>query len=107
MKTILAIDCGTQSLRAILFSLKGEILALHKISFEPYKSLNPGWAEQDTEIYREALNTACQALKLGSPEYFNQIAGVGVTTMRDSLVNVDKYGKTLRPLMVWLDQRKA
>jgi sugar (pentulose or hexulose) kinase len=106
-KTILSIDCGTQSLRAIIFSLKGEVLALQRISFEPYVSLNPGWAEQEPEIYWEALTAACQTLKMENPEYFSSIAGVGVTTMRDSLVNVDKDGSTLRPLMVWLDQRKA
>ena len=44
-KTILSIDCGTQSLRAILFSLKGEVLGIQKIPFEPYKSPKPGWAE--------------------------------------------------------------
>ena len=106
-KTILSIDCGTQSLRAIIFSLKGEILALQKIIFEPYVSGNPGWAEQDPEVYWDALIKACRLLKQENQEYFNRIEGVGITTMRDSLVNVDKDGKTLRPLMVWLDQRKA
>ena len=106
-KTILSIDCGTQSLRAILFSLEGEILALQKIPYEPYKSINPGWAEQDPEIYWEALKSACHKLKTENPESFKQIAGVGVTTMRDSLVNVDVSGKTLRPVMIWLDNRKA
>lgn len=106
-KTILSIDCGTQSLRAAIFSMKGEVLALKRVVYEPYKSINPGWAEQDPEIYWDALKTACQLLKKENSEYFNQIAGVGVTTMRDSLVNVDKQGKTLRPVMVWLDNRKA
>ena len=107
VNTILSIDCGTQSLRAIIFSLKGEILAMQRIPFEPYISLNPGWAEQGSEVYWEALKKACQLLKEENAEYFKQIAGVGITTMRDSLVNIDKDGKTLRPLMVWLDQRKA
>lgn len=106
-KTILSIDCGTQSLRAMIFSLTGELLAMKRVTFEPYISLNPGWAEQDPEIYWEALKKACNSLKEENAEYFSQIAGVGVTTMRDSMVNVDKNGNTLRPLMVWLDQRKA
>jgi len=106
-KTILSIDCGTQSLRASLFSLKGELLAMKRISFEPYISPEPGWAEQDPEIYWEALKKACKSLKVEHPEYFDPIAGVGVTTMRDSMVNIDKDGKTLRMLMVWLDNRKA
>jgi len=106
-KTILSIDCGTQSLRAMIFSLKGELLAIKRITFEPYISHNPGWAEQDPEIYWKALKKACNSLKEEHPENFSRIAGVGVTTMRDSMVNVDKNGNTLRPLMVWLDQRKA
>jgi len=107
LKTILSIDCGTQSLRAILFTLKGELLAMQRITFEPYVSLNPGWAEQDPEVYWEALKKACQLLKIENPDSFSRITGVGLTTMRDSLVNVDKDGNTLRLLMVWLDQRKA
>ncbi len=106
-KTILSIDCGTQSLRAIIFSVKGEVLAQEKVSYEPYVSENPGWAEQDPEIYWNALKSACLALKKSNPEYFNRIAGAGITTIRDSLVNIDINGNTLRPVMIWLDQRKA
>ncbi len=106
-KTILSIDCGTQSLRAAIFSLNGEMLALKRISYEPYSSPNPGWAEQDPEIYWNALKTACQQLKKENAEIFSQIAGIGITTIRDSMVNVDRDGNPLRPIMVWLDQRKA
>ncbi len=106
-KTILSIDCGTQSLRAIIFSLKGQVIAIEKISFEPYKSLNPGWAEQNAEIYWEALKKGCRLLKQKKPESFNAIAGVGITTIRNSMVNVDEKGDPLRPVIVWLDQRKA
>jgi len=106
-KNLLSIDCGTQSLRAIIFSPKGEVLGMNRIPFEPYVSHKPGWAEQDPEIYWSALKATCKHLKKEYPEEFSQIAGVGVTTMRDSMINVDKDGNPLRPLMVWLDQRKA
>ncbi|NQU84165.1 MAG: carbohydrate kinase, partial [Mariniphaga sp.] len=106
-KTILSIDCGTQSLRAILFSLQGDILDKEQISYKPYFSEQPGWAEQDPEVYWDSLCNACLAIKSRNSNLFKSIAGVGVTTLRDSMVNVDKDGKTLRPTMVWLDQRKA
>ena len=106
-KTILSIDCGTQSLRTIVFSLKGDVLAIERIPFEPYTSPVPGWAEQNPEVYWRALKKGCNLLKKNYPGYFNNIAGVGVTTLRDSMINVDKHGKPLRPVMVWLDQRKA
>lgn len=106
-KTLLSIDCGTQSLRAILFSIKGEMLGIERVPFEPYVSPNPGWAEQNPEVYWEALKSSCQKLKEGYPDEFEHLVGVGVTTLRDSMINLDKQGNPLRPLMVWLDQRKA
>ena len=41
---ILSIDCGTQSLRALLFSISGQLLESVKIQYEPYISPSPGWA---------------------------------------------------------------
>ena len=105
--TILSIDCGTQSLRAILFSLTGDILDKEQILYEPYYSKKPGWAEQDATIYWKSLCRATQALKARSPAYFNTIKGVGLTTQRNTLINVDREGNPLRPCTVWLDQRKA
>lgn len=106
-KTVLSIDCGTQSLRAMIFSLKGELLAIKKVTYEPYQSLNPGWAEQEPEVYWKALTTASQALKKEFPKYFGSICGIGVTTLRNSMVCVDEHGNPVRPIITWLDQRKA
>ncbi len=104
---ILSIDCGTQSLRAILFSQKGEMLARVQIEYEPYFSEQAGWAEQDPELYWTSLVKACQKLKASNPELFKAIAGVGVTTQRASMINVDDNGIPLRPAILWLDQRKS
>lgn len=104
---VLAIDCGTQSLRGMLFDAKGKLIAKEKIDYEPYYSVKPTWAEQDAEVYWNALCDACKKLKAGRTKEFERIAGVGVTTMRDTPVCVDKDGNPLRPAMVWLDRRKA
>ncbi len=104
---ILAIDCGTQSLRALLFSDKGDLLDRAQVAYDPYFSTKPGWAEQDPEVYWGSLCDACTQLKTTSPGLFDRIAGVGVTTQRNSLINVDANGDPLRPAVTWLDQRKA
>lgn len=106
-KTILAVDCGTQSLRTIIFSKSGKVLAQTKVEYKPYFSTNPGWAEQDPEIYWNSLCQACSEMKKEFPKYFADISGVGVTSQRASMVNVDKDGNPLRPAIIWLDQRKA
>jgi sugar (pentulose or hexulose) kinase len=104
---ILAVDCGTQSLRTLIFDTAGNILDKEKIEYAPYYSENPGWAEQKPEIFWEALVHGCQALRKRSPELFAEICGVGVTSQRDTMVCLGKDGNSLRPAITWLDTRKA
>ncbi len=106
-KVILTIDCGTQSLRTMLFSPEGELIEKVKIEYEPYFSVRPGWAEQDPEIFWKSLCKACNSLKGKRPSLFDKIAGVGITAQRDSMINVDRECRPLRPAIIWLDQRKA
>jgi len=105
--TLLAIDCGTQSLRAILFSRTGDMIACAKKEYEPYVSSFPGRAEQDPELYWNSLIAACKTLEAEAPQAFAAVAGVGVTTQRASMINVDEAGMPLRPCLLWLDQRRA
>ena len=55
---ILAIDHGTQSVRALLFDLKGNLVVKSRIPMEPYFSRNPAWAEQDPHYYCCLLYTS-------------------------------------------------
>lgn len=104
---ILALDCGTQSVRAILFSNTGEIVGKEKVEFEPYFSVEPGWAEQNVEVFWNGCCEACKKLQEKQPEDWQRILGVSVTTQRDTGVIVDKNGTPLRPAIIWLDQRMA
>jgi sugar (pentulose or hexulose) kinase len=106
-KTLLSIDCGTQSLRALLFSVNGDLLARAQIEYAPYFSVNPGWAEQDPEVFWNSLCRACRRLQSDATDHFSVIAGIGVTSQRASMINVDQNGIPLRPAIIWLDQRKA
>lgn len=104
---VLAFDCGTQSTRALLFDKQGNIIGKHKIEFTPYYSLKPGWAEQRADIYYEKMCEASLALKSKFPEDWKDIIAISVTTIRDTAVCLDKDGKPLRDVIVWLDQRTA
>jgi sugar (pentulose or hexulose) kinase len=106
-ENLLAIDCGTQSVRSLLFNPSGELLVKAKVPIEPYTSPRPGWAEQDPEVFWNALCEACQQIfkdKIGDK---SSIAAVALTTQRSTVVNMDAQGKPLRPAIVWLDQRRA
>ena len=104
---LLSIDNGTQSLKTLVFDIGGNLIARQQVTFTPYVSLHPGWAEQDPLVYWNALCEACQALFTGGEINPNQIAGVALTTQRGTVVNVDQHGDPLRPAILWLDQRKC
>ncbi len=104
---ILAIDSGTQSIRAGLVDLRGQILDLVKTPIEPYFSKHPGWAEQDPEYYWTVLCQTTRQLLENNVSLKDRLKAVTVTTQRMTFINVDEHGKSLRPAIVWLDQRKA
>ncbi|MCD4717254.1 MAG: carbohydrate kinase, partial [Desulfobacterales bacterium] len=90
---ILAIDNGTQSLKALVFDLEGRLLTKEQVRFKPYFSKNPGWAEQDPEVFWQALCSACQGLWKGGKVEKGRIAGVTLTTQRGTVINVDREGR--------------
>ncbi len=110
---LLAIDNGTQSVRALAFDLQGNLLGKSRVAIQPYVSPQPGWAEQDPEYYWQSLGQACQQLwrrsdSMNLPARLRErLAGVALTTQRSTVINVDKGGRPLRPAIVWLDQRRT
>jgi sugar (pentulose or hexulose) kinase len=104
---VLAIDSGTQSVRALLFDLHGELLAMTKVPIEPYFSRKPGWAEQRPELYWESLCQACHQLWAKNRPLKERVAGVSLTTQRSTVINIGVDGQALRPAIVWLDQRRT
>jgi sugar (pentulose or hexulose) kinase len=104
---LLALDNGTQSVRALVFDLAGNLVAKSRVPLTPYVSLRPGWAEQDGEYYWDSLCRATRALFSESSVPKDAIRAVALTTQRGTVLHVDADGKPLRPAIVWLDQRRA
>jgi sugar (pentulose or hexulose) kinase len=104
---LLAIDCGTQSVRALIFDLRGNLLRKVRVPIEPYFSVYPGWAEQDPLLYWRSLCEACQGLWSEGSVSKEALAGVALTTQRATVINLDDKGQPLRPAIVWLDQRRT
>lgn len=104
---LLALDHGTQSVRALLFDLQGRLVSKARIEIEPYTSPQPGWAERDAEDSWLTICAACRRLWEESPVGPDAVAGVTVTTQRATMVCVDDLGRPLRPAIVWLDQRRT
>jgi len=104
---VVVIDAGTQSIRAAIIDLKGNICEIEKTPVEPYFTNKPGYAEQDPEYLWDKLCETTKRLIKKSSVDISCIKGLSITSQRGTVVNLDKQGNPLRPAIIWLDQRKA
>jgi len=106
-KYILALDEGTTSARAILFSRDGSIAASAQREFaQQYPQ--PGWVEQDpVEIYAAQYATLTEAVMRSGADV-SEIAAIGITNQRETVIVWDKRtGKPLCPAIVWQCRRTS
>ena len=103
----LTIDYGTQSVRAMLFDLKGELVAKSQVPLDRYVYPQDGWVEYRPSDYWAHLCDACQRLKAEHEHLFQHIVSASLTTQRGTQLWVDEQGRALRNAIVWLDQREV
>ncbi|MEM7679715.1 MAG: glycerol kinase GlpK [Pseudomonadota bacterium] len=106
-RTLLSIDQGTTSTRAILFSEKGEVLDIEQKELKlvfPQK----GWVEQDAnEIWDDVVHVVGAVLGRAK-EVGNLPVCVGITNQRETTVVWDR--RIYQPVynaIVWQDRRTA
>lgn len=106
-EVILAIDCGTQSVRALLVDLSGDVVAKAQTSFTSYFSPKPGWLEHDAEAFWRETAGVCQKLWSRHASLKSRLRAVTVTTQRGTVIPVNGEGRPLHNAIVWLDQRRS
>jgi len=104
---ILAIDNGTQSVRALLFDLQGNLVEKARVTLPPYITDETGMAEQEPQVFWDAVCRACQELWAKPGVDKNRVAGAAITTQRSTLINLDENGQPLRSAITWMDNRRA
>jgi glycerol kinase len=104
---ILALDQGTSSSRALLFSGQGEVAALSQKEFTQHYP-QPGWVEHDPlEIWDSQLQVARQALAESGANP-DQVKAIGITNQRETTVMWDrKTGEPVFNAIVWQDRRTS
>lgn len=104
---LLAIDNGTQSVRALLFDPQGNLVDKAQVMMTTYASPQPGWVENAPEDFWRALCQACNDLWAKTTVPKSAVRCVTVTTQRATVINLDHAGIPLRPAIIWMDQRRA
>jgi glycerol kinase len=107
MKAILAIDQGTTSTRAIVFSHAGEPLASEQAEL-PQAYPQPGWVEHDaTRIWDDTQACVRGALKAAGLQA-GDVTAIGITNQRETTVLWDRAThQPLAPAIVWQDRRTS
>lgn len=100
---ILAIDQGTTSSRAILFTKTGDIAFSAQQEFRQIFPQN-GWVEHDPEDIWQSTLDVCKEV-LGKVD-INDVAGIGITNQRETTIVWDKNtGEPIYNAIVWQDRR--
>ncbi len=104
---LLAIDQGTTSSRAIIFSKNGTLVSQHLVDLKQ-SFPRSGWVEQDAnEMYENTILCCREVLKKSALSPKN-IACVGISNQRETTIIWDRQtGQPIYPAIVWQDRRTS
>ncbi len=104
---VLAIDQGTTSSRAILFSRDQKIVSVSQQEFAQHFPKS-GWVEHDPEdIWSSVVATCKQAVRKAGIKA-SEIAAIGITNQRETTLMWDREtGRCVHNAIVWQDRRTS
>jgi len=104
LPSILALDQGTTSSRALVIHQDGRVLGQARREF-PQHYPEPGWVEHDPE---DLIETTLAAAREAIAAAGERPAGIGITNQRETLVLWDRKAlRAVAPAIVWQDRRTA
>ena len=105
---LLGYDIGTSSVKAALVDAQtGQTVASAQYpdSEAPIMAKQPGWAEQDPEMWWDELKQATVRVAQKAGGSLADVKAIGISYQMHGLVCVDKAGNPLRPSIIWCDGR--
>ena len=104
MQTLLGIDLGTSSVKALLLRKDGAVLGTCSGEY-PILIPSVGYAEQDTSSWWLAVTDAVRRLLGETGILTRDIAAVGLSGQMHGMVPLDEAREVVRPAIIWADQR--
>jgi D-ribulokinase len=99
----LGLDLGTSGCRAVAIDREGCILAQARADLPAPLTPQPGWAEQDPEIWWAAVRTVLAELAAALPR--RRLCGLAVDGTSGTLLLADANGRPLGPALMYHDRR--
>ena len=106
-KYLLALDAGTTSSRAIIFSTDGKIISMAQEEF-PQIFPREGYVEHNpSAIWDTQISVAKKAIEKANLTYFD-VAAIGITNQRETTIVWDRVtGEPIYNAIVWQCRRTA
>jgi glycerol kinase len=108
---ILALDCGTTSVRAIVFAVDGSGGFAERGSSQREFAQHfpkPGWVEHDADEIWSSLLACMNDALVAAKRAAAAIAAIGITNQRETIVVWDRAtGAPIHRAVVWQDRRTA
>ncbi|MGC1719864.1 MAG: xylulokinase [Isosphaeraceae bacterium] len=102
----LGIDIGTSGTKTLAIDDRGTILASALAEY-PCSHPNPGWSEQDPELWWDATIKTVQSVLAAATFAPADVKGIGLSGQMHGSVFLDQAGAVIRPALLWNDQRTA
>src|SRR5687768_4678572 len=107
-KYLLGIDIGSSSIKTALLEIDSGQPAAAAFSPPdemPMISTQPGFAEQDPELWWNELINSLALLRKNHPFNGDDVAAIGISYQMHGLVCIDRNNKPVRNSIIWCDSR--
>lgn len=104
MTCFLGIDSSTTATKALLMDAAGEVVGVASSEYT-YETPRPLWSEQEPALWWTATVNSIRQLLADTGVAPDAIKGIGLTGQMHGLVLLDAAGQSLRPAILWNDQR--
>ncbi len=102
--SLLAIDMGSSSCKAVVFALDGGVLAETTQSYSP-NITQPSWAEVPADTFWDAF---CRVTKTLSRRVSDDpIEAIGISSHAETFIAVDQHGEPVSPAILNMDGRAS
>jgi xylulokinase len=99
----IGVDLGTTGARAVRIDSRGALVASETAAY-PLLTPQPGWTEQEPEDWWRAALIAIRAVVAARD---TPVVALGVTGQMHGAVFLDDHDESIRPAILWNDQRTA
>jgi xylulokinase len=104
MRVAIGVDVGTTGTRAVAVDEIGATAGAAGVDY-PLLTPRPRWTEQDPAGWWRATQDVLARVATACRDAGNEVVGVGLTGQMHGSVFLDAGGESIRPALLWNDQR--